>query len=1160
MAQIEEIYQHATIEDNIRKKDWAAGSSIITKNKLIYIDPVQCTVKPDTEFCYSEKFNKLIDEIIVNALDHCVRTRSNKWFTVNTNNIYINFDKKNLVFTVKNDGTGICPDIHKDASRKLGRQISIIEMLFGEVAQGSNTNKSENCIIGGTNGFGAKIVNFNSLEFTVKTVYGNACKTVKWKQLNGTMTIVSDQSETLTGNIKHTKDYTEIMFILDPKLIGYENVSQIDADNWESVLMTRTGYAVLYAKLVDTNINVYYNNTLCALTFPLFVQEISKDFDICVLENNTQFKWQLAIIYTSGKRKTISVINGIHILKSSHTAAMQRKLANQIDSYIRDTLRVENNPTVIKAIKKHTSFITVCQIPGIAWNSQSKTDAKFKDSTFNGIYFSTETVVKVFERLQTLFIPDQVVKKQDLNDMYYEEASCLRERNKKTSASLIIVEGDSAASHIKNGLNAAGTISKYGIVSLGGVPLNVRKCIHKNQFGTRVNDDLMANKMFKIFCTILNLKLDANYTKNDINRLPYTQLIVCVDPDHDGMGNILGLIVSNIMHLWPSLIKIGYVWFMRPPVVQLFPLSGKKQVTRFETEDEFRTWCETNDVSKYKLVYYKGLGTYSDKDINYIAKNLLSYITKFNNQEYCESLLNVYYGDDPELRKQEYTNRVPNSLGEIANDCMVSQLLRGPVLAYKLYDLQRKLPHIYDYQTSSSRKLIWTLLNKMNSKSIKVSAVAGLVTTHAEYHHGEASMHKTIISRAFACIGGNQLPLFIAESNVGSREKGHASAGAPRYVFVKRNTDLLELLFPKEDTPYLPVDEYGLQQYYVPIIPLLTEILEIPSQGWKISAYPRDALSLISYIKLRLSGINMSYCPPYSYSDYGDNGWTGKLLDFGHRVHSIGHYTIENDHVVITELPIWQWTYSYKKHMLCKEFVKSIDTSQCNNHNIHIIITIHENYKHLLRDWAEDYDKGLDELHLVKKFKNHLNFINETSNGVNSYSDYIDIINVWFAKRKELYINQYMLKTTQYNLQITLLREKLRFIGLGLNLYDMPKTQQFEILKKHDFARLNVSVINSTASYTHTKMLELAHPDNDKLAYNYLISMRVSDLSKNAANKIQKSLDEYQKLLDDFVNADKYSDFKGKAIWLNSLDSLYKVIQDGRQRAWADKDMMQYTY
>ena len=73
---------------------------------------------------------------------------------------------------------------------------------------------------------------------------------------------------------------------------------------------------------------------------------------------------------------------------------------------------------------------------------------------------------------------------------------------------------------------------------------------------------------------------------------------------------------------------------------------------------------------------------------------------------------------------------------------------------------------------------------------------------HTAYHHGEVSLHATIIGMAQNFVGSNNMPLLVPSGQFGTRLTGGQDAASPRYIFTKL-ADVSRLLFPEADDALL---------------------------------------------------------------------------------------------------------------------------------------------------------------------------------------------------------------------------------------------------------------------------------------------------------------------------------------------------------------------
>ena len=159
----------------------------ITENLWIYDSIDKKMTLQDVE--YVPGLHKIFDEILVNAADNKVRDPSQRY-------IKVSIDQKNNKISVENDGKGIPIVFHKEY------KVWIPELIFGQMMTSSNYNDKEKSVVGGRFGFGAKLCNILSTEFSVETVSNGRKLTQTWSN--------NMQEKNEVNIINHTgKEYTK---------------------------------------------------------------------------------------------------------------------------------------------------------------------------------------------------------------------------------------------------------------------------------------------------------------------------------------------------------------------------------------------------------------------------------------------------------------------------------------------------------------------------------------------------------------------------------------------------------------------------------------------------------------------------------------------------------------------------------------------------------------------------------------------------------------------------------------------------------------------------------------------------------------------------------------------------------------------------------------
>ena len=121
------------------------------------------------EITYTPGLYKIFDEILVNAADNKQRDK-------NMDRIDIDIKPDQNEIRVKNNGKGIEIEMHRE------EKMYVPSLIFGVLLTSSNYDDEEEKVVGGRNGYGAKLCNVFSKKFTVETA--NKHKKKAFKQVS----------------------------------------------------------------------------------------------------------------------------------------------------------------------------------------------------------------------------------------------------------------------------------------------------------------------------------------------------------------------------------------------------------------------------------------------------------------------------------------------------------------------------------------------------------------------------------------------------------------------------------------------------------------------------------------------------------------------------------------------------------------------------------------------------------------------------------------------------------------------------------------------------------------------------------------------------------------------------------------------------------------
>ena len=311
----------------------------------IYNEDVQKFTKSDIQF--SPGLYKIFDEIMVNAYDHTIRTKDCK-------TIKVEFDKITGKISVWNDGPGVPVKINEK------HNIYVPEMIFGHFRSSSNY-KDDGKIVGGRNGFGAKLTNVFSTEFVLETIDSinkkSYIQTFTNNMRDKTKPIVNDTTK---------ESYTKISFIPEYNRFGYKGLTSDTIS-----LFSKRVYDL--AICTNKNVNVYLNGEkITCKDFPKYVKMYyeTEPKSLTLLECGP--RWKLGAIFDNNAGATnISFVNGICTYNGvTHV----KYITDQICDGIIEIIKKKNKDLNIKsdAIKLNITLFLICSIEDPTFNSQVK--------------------------------------------------------------------------------------------------------------------------------------------------------------------------------------------------------------------------------------------------------------------------------------------------------------------------------------------------------------------------------------------------------------------------------------------------------------------------------------------------------------------------------------------------------------------------------------------------------------------------------------------------------------------------------------------------------------------------------------------------------------------------------------------------------------------
>jgi DNA topoisomerase-2 len=876
--------------------DTYVGSTDTHQESRWVFDPVKSKMV-QRAVAFNPGFYKLFDEIVVNARDALVRSAEAGRTPVK--HIAVTVDEKDgLKISVENDGDGIPIEMH--ATEKVWAP----ELIFGHLLTSGNYNKEEEKIVGGKNGYGAKLTNIFSKRFTVETRSKGQKFSQTWSEnmsVTGKAVVKADAA----------KGFVRVTY--EPDLARFPGLNLVDMI---AVLHTR---AVELAAMAGKEVKVSYNGAVVPTnTFEKYVKLFVRD-EAPVAYERCGPRWEVAAVMARQlfeedavpDEKHVSFVNGINTKKGG------KHVDKVVSSIIGDFCEVAAKKKVVVKpgqLKDSVVFFVNATIVNPAFDSQTKETLTTPAAKFGSV-FKCEKMVAQLVKLGLLDEAMAILDAKANKDVKKTDGSkkrVLRGMPKLVDAlwagtaksgecTLILTEGDSAATSAITGLSVVGR-EKWGVFPLKGKMLNVRD-VSADKFAK--NEELTAIKKI--------LGLEQSKVYKDLKTLRYGRVMVMADQDLDG-SHIKGLLMNLFHAEWPALMQAGFICSLATPLLKA---TRRNEVRSFYSAAEFEAW-KAQGHTGWHLKYYKGLGTSTDEEAKEWFQNLheIKYTWDAETDECMSMAFSKKRADDRKRWLADYDPQRMLVVGD-GGKVLYSRFIHDELIHFSNADNIRSLASIVDGLKPSQRKIVFGCLKRGLRAEVRVAQLAGYVSEHAAYHHGEASLTGAITSMAQQFVGANNINLLAPKGQFGSRLQGGKDAASGRYIHTHLES-IVDTILRKEDSTILKhIDDDGLlvePETYFPVVPLLVinGCIGIGT-GFSTDIPPHNPEEVVGLLRDRLEGrratLGALAMRPWWL---GFKGPVQLVSDGVWQTKGLYIFDDAKKAITITELPVGTWTSDYK--------------------------------------------------------------------------------------------------------------------------------------------------------------------------------------------------------------------------------------------------------
>jgi DNA topoisomerase-2 len=1014
---------------------------------------------------FNPGFYKLFDEMVVNAHDHVIRTRVKKLAPVK--NITIEISSDNTSITVENDGEGI--DVIEHPEHK----VWIPQMIFGELLTSTNYDKEEKKLVGGKNGYGVKLVNIYSKAFTIETVDAKTGKkyTQTWR---------NNMLEVEKPKISSSKAKPYVSITWTPDFARFGMTSKIP-DDFIKVLRRR---ATDLAMTVGKDIKVHWKHgedttTIKCRDLGVYASEYVSTPVVYAQINE---RWAVAVADTPVEAYFhVSFVNGIWTSKGgTHVDYITNQVVNHIVEYLETKKKIKVKPSLVK---ENLAIFVTSMIENPSFTSQTKETLTTKSTAFGSTCKLPEEFLKKIQ--SKLELVDTLIVSQKEKDEKENKKSDGRKQSKiygipklddaawagtakSSQCTLILTEGDSAKAMALSGLSKTQR-DKFGVFPLRGKILNVKDTSAAKVELTKEIADLKK---------IIGLESGKKY--KDTSSLRYGSVMIMTDQDYDG-SHIRGLLINLFHELWHELMEVpGFLTYMATPIVKA---TKGKQTKTFYTQYEYEQWKKENEKG-WSIQYYKGLGTSTRTEAQEYFKelNMVQFSYDDESDPAIDLAFNKSRADDRKVWLQTHD---PSRIVLPGKELTYKDFVHRDLIHFSHYNLERAIPSVMDGLKVSQRKILFGALKRNLTTKIKVAQLAGYVSEHSGYHHGEASLNETIIGMAQDFVGSNNIAWFVPQGQFGTRLEGGSDSAAPRYIFTYLQPSTKHLV-PHDDLALLNYrEDDGLSvepEWYAPILPMLL-VNGARGIGTGYSTFVPSFNP--TQIKKILTNWLESECEDEDVFDETmipfTKGFTGTTSSDGKGDYIVtANYTVTGKNVKVNDLPPGVWTSNFKQTLdaFCekKEIVKDyVDRS--TDTQVDFEITLID---------ALPRDKLEKVLGLSEKLKLSNMHVFDSTGHIKKYATPNEILREYAHVRLDVYKKRKIHLLKELNAKLPYHENVVEFIRMTCD-------DEIDLRRKTD--------------EECDTILEDAGFDRMDESYEYLLKLPIRSLTKENEDKHRKELE-----------------------------------------------------
>ena len=579
---------------------------------------------------YVPALNKMIDEIIDNAIDEAIRTNFK-----HANEISVTV--KGNTITITDNGRGIPQDEVLDTNTNK----NVLRPVAAWTKVNAGTSFDDERVTIGANGVGSACTNFMSKKFVGLT----------WQKGKSVKVISTDGANKISvENGSKSGSGTQVVFTPDLTLLAIDSIDEVatvelieDRLTALQIAFPEIRFKFNARRIKESNIRKYA---------ALYTDDEMASV-VHAQSNNLAYFFTAS---TDGFRTT-SYTNGVNTRQGgAYVDFLINGVVDELSTMIKRKFKIEVGKSTIKNGLTFVLFARNFTNP--QYDSQTKERLTNNVSAIKAHYETAmipnfNSIAKKI--MSSADIIDPIVEAQLAKKLAADKraATLAQKKLKKVKvAKHIQATGDNATLFLCEGDSAIGFLLKVrDPKTVGGFPL---RGVVMNTWDIKPADALKNKELGELVAV---LGLDIN-DPDSIDDMAYEHVATLADADMDG-NHISALLLAFFYKFWPRLFTERRIHMTRTPIM----ISSKgSEVKWFYRYNEAKTFKSSEESKGFKHRYIKGLASLTEDEYYSIINKPVFSTIDIDKPVWFD----VMMGSDSSPRKEWLSGQVPQKVKEAA--------------------------------------------------------------------------------------------------------------------------------------------------------------------------------------------------------------------------------------------------------------------------------------------------------------------------------------------------------------------------------------------------------------------------------------------------------------------------------------------------------------